>query len=365
MEGDLMDYLKTQYAIYLLIALFGLGVGKNLNQSFDEDLLAKTVAEQLEGKLSANANAIAEFNESLNMVKSQMVSHEELQDHAKNIISTLGDETENRLKDHMEKTNAKVDLISRSFRTLRTQIKKGFITIGDEIKKEDQVEPPPDTWDGMKKEDYQWCLDSPTLCDPFKLTLGTSYQVDGFPVALFKSKNLWDKDFNLDLNLLFDVTAITLREDPDDPKSGVVRNQGIYIKAGYVDSKGQFISLAEDKLYKGQKGFDPQIFYSPTQVFKPKKYDLFDPALLIGSSYRIQGGEFGLAIGASLLNFFNAQLRLGGTTLIESEYFGVGGMVSYHYLFGRKHLNIAPFGSYVFGIANPNDVTLGVKFQVW
>ena len=202
------ENFKTQYAIYMLIMAFGVGVGKNYTQAVDEDLLARTVSEQLKGKFSANADAIRKLNESLNMFESNMVSHDELQTHAKSIISTLGDETKSRLKDHMDKTNAKVDLISRSFRTLRTQIKKGFITIGDGIKKEGQIEPPPPlAWGGMKKEDYRWCLNSPSLCDPFKLTLGTSYLVDGLPVALFESKSLWNKDFNLDLNLLFDVVG--------------------------------------------------------------------------------------------------------------------------------------------------------------
>ena len=357
MQGMIMtNYMNIGIGIFL--SLVGFGIGKNINKQVDEDKIAQTIKEQLEGKLDANANAIASMNTSINMIKSEMITHDELQKKADSIISDIGGDTEKKLKKHMNKTNAKVDLISKTYRSLKTQIKKGFVKINDELKEDIPV---PTDWDGLKKNDYQWCLDSPSLCEPFKLELGTHFLVDGDPVAIFKSKNLWDKDFQLDLNLLFKVTAITLRQDEN---KGAVRNQGIYIQAGYVES-GKFITLAEDKLYNGDANLDSKLFYSPTMVHKPKTYDLFDPSFLMGSSYRYLGNEIGLTLGASLFNFRKAQFRIGGLSVIESSYLGFGASFSYHYLFGSKHLNVAPYGSYIWGINNDNDISLGLVFQVW
>jgi len=163
------------------------------------------------------------------------------------------------------------------------------------------------------------------------------------------------------------VVAINYGENQSRLGSGAVQNQGIHIYGGYFDEQGKFVALPglESELMSGDPNFDPLLLYIPKNdaVPQPLTLRLFEPSLLVGSTY--QGGEFGLSIGGSFINFSKGQYRLGANfALAESNQY-LGLMGTWHPYIMGKNLNIAPGLGWVYGTDGSNTWSLGVHFQVW
>lgn len=364
-----MSELYFKYALYGLASLFLVSVGGNAWTVYKMQRMDDTIQDQLAGILSDNAKKIAEMNETLGTVKSQMVDRATLEQRAEEIISGLDQKTQDAIGKYTSETGAKVDAISRRFVRMQSRVEDGVTRIGDSIGRKKATTPPPKDWKGVSTQDQQWCENrKDERCQPFKFTWESPFSVHGKPVYSFTSRNLWNGEGSgVDFNLAFKVVAITYGEDQSRLGSGAVQNQGIHIYGGYFDDQGKFINIEglESEMYSGNPNLDPTLLYVPKVDADGGRLTLkrFEPSLLVGSTY--QGGEFGLSIGGSFINFDKGQYRLGANfSLTESnQYLGLIG--TWHPYIMGKNLNIAPGVGWVYGADQSNTWSLGVHFQVW
>ena len=360
------DIFDLKYALYALAGFFLLSLGGNAWSVYKMTTMQSTIQEQLEGKLSATAQAIASLNAELGTVKSSMIDRSQLESVAQEIIGDLDHKTQEAINKYTSETGARVDAISQRFVRMEARLDRGISSLGRKVDRQ-KTEPPPVDWKGVSKQDQFRCADHPERCEPFEFSWHSPFSLKGSPIATFSSRNLWTGDGALDLNLAFKVVAITYGEDQDRLGSGAVQNQGVHIYGGYFDDKGEFVSIPglETKLMKGEKGVDPQLFYvpkvDPSNVRLGLK--LFEPSLLVGTTY--QAGEFGLSIGGSLINFSKGEYRLGGNFVLTESNQYVGVMGTWHpYILG-KSLNIAPGLGWTLSAEGSNTWSLGVHFEVW
>jgi len=193
--------------------------------------------------------------------------------------------------------------------------------------------------------------------------------VNGKTIALFSTDNLWKGDlgdYDLDLNLAFNITAITHRANTDRPEDGLVRNQGIHVMAGYLDEKGDFVMLAEDKILSDDPRFQGLTLTSPTEVYTPDKLDTFELSFLSGLGYVFQDG-LAASAGASIVNLADGEYRLGAHGLFSiGKGVGAGLFVTWHPSLFGKQLNLAPFVGYNYMIKDGYHApSLGLYFKMW
>lgn len=353
-----------QYAIGAYVLFSSTLLYKQYSKSNIEDTLAQTVAEQLSGKLSENASLIASAREDIKQVRSRMVTHEELQESTSALTRDLSEQTRSSIGQYMKQTNARIDMVTRAFKRVEINLSKGSSRVGKPSKKPSK--PAPEEWGGLSAQELSWCKDVPGKCAPFVYSWESEHRVNGKPVARFASDNLWGDQTTLDLNLAFKVTALTYRADPNKPDDGLVRNQGIHLMAGYIDEKGDFVALAEDKILSTDPRFEGLSIYSPTQVYKANEIGLFDLSVLAGFGYVYQDG-LALSAGTSLINLSKGRYRLGVRGIFtENRGLGAGAFASWHPAILGKEINLAPFVGYDYlfkdGFHAPS---LGLYFKVW
>lgn len=363
-----MPELQFKYALYGLVSLFLVSMGGNAWSVYKMTTMQDTITEQLEGKLTANALAIADkIDTELGTVKSQMVDRSQLDTFANEIIGELDTKTQKAIRKFTDETGAKVDSISKRFVRMEARLDQGISRIGKKVDRQRKTPHPPKSWKGVSRQDQTRCADHPERCEPFEFSWHSPFSLKGKPIYTFSSRNIWGGKGSLDLNLAFKVVAITYGEDQSRLGSGAVQNQGIHVLGGYFDEQGEFVEIEglESKLLQGDKNLDPKLFYVPKVDPSNVRLglSLFEPSLLVGSTY--QASEFGLSIGGSFLNLRKGEYRLGANfSLTESnQYLGVMG--TWHpYILG-KNLNIAPGLGWVLGADGSNTWSLGVHFQVW
>lgn len=353
-----MFYMKVAAAAYGIISC--LILYNQYASNSHEELFQKIVNEQLEGKLSENARVISEINARLGTLDSKMVTHDQLQVHGKALISELDEKTKGQVQEYMDKTGAKLDMMSRSYRSLQAKLDQGFSNLKASL-------PPPD-WEGVNSQETEWCRGNPSSCAPLPFSWASNGKnKEGKPIARFWSENLWENVFQLDLDLVFKVVTIGYREDPNDKESGVVRNQGLHIYAGYIDDTGSFVSLSESELIEGDPNLPAHLFYSPTKVLeKPGKKRTFEMTFLAGGSYQFGSGLS--ALGAlQFLNLLEGRLRFGGAlayNLNKSE-LSAGPSATWHMIFLGKEINISPMIGYLWTVSGTGYPTLGLVLKIW
>jgi len=353
-----------QYAIGAYVMVSSVLLYKQASKSEDASTLAKVVSEQLEGKLSENARLIASAREDIRQVESRMVTHEELQRRTESITRDLSAETRSSIDRYMKSTNARIDMVTRAFKQVKVSLDKGSSRVGKPSEK--PSEPAPTVWEGITAEELSWCKSDPSRCAPFVFAWESEHRVNGQPVARFASDNLWGDETRLDLNLAFKVTALTYRADPNNPEDGLVRNQGIHLMAGYLDDKGEFVALAEDKILSDDPRYQGLSIYSPTQVYQAKELGLFDLSVLAGFGYIYEEGLMASA-GTSMINLSKGRYRLGVRGVFsENRGLGVGGFASWHPEVLGREVNIAPFVGYDYLFKDGYHApSLGLYFKVW
>ena len=364
-----MPELNIKYGAYALLSLFLISVGGNAWSVYKMQRMDATIQDQLNGILTENARKIAAIDTTLGTVQSQMVDRATLEQRASEIVSGLDQKTQDAINRYTSETGAKVDAISRRFVRMETRLEAGVTRIGDSVQRQ-RTSPPPETWRGVSTQDQRWCADHPQdrRCQPFKFSWHSPFSLRGRPVYSFSSRNLWTGEGSgVDFNLAFKVVAINYGEDQSRLGSGAVQNQGIHIYGGYFDEQGKFVALPglESELLSGDPNLDPQLIYVP-KVDAPTSrltLSMFEPSLLVGSTY--QGGEFGLSVGGSFINFSKGEYRLGGNFSIGESNQYLGLMGTWHPYIMGKNLNIAPGLGWVVGADGSNTWSLGVHFQVW
>lgn len=361
-----MPELNIKYGAYALLSLFLVSVGGNAWSVYKMTTMQTTIREQLEGKLDETAKQITKINVDLGTVKSRMVDRGQLDKFAEGIIGELDTKTQSAIRKFSNETGAKVDSISKRFVRMEARLDRGISSIGSKVDRQ-RTPPPPKSWKGVRRQDQKRCGDHPERCDPFEFSWHSPFSLKGRPIYTFSSSNLWEGKGSLDLNLAFKVVAITYREDQSKLGSGAVQNQGVHVLGGYFDEQGEFVQIKglESRLMQGDKNLDPQLFYVPKVDPSNVRLGLsmFEPSLLAGTTY--QGGEFGLSVGGSFINFYNGEYRLGANfSLTESNQY-LGLMGSWHPFILGKNLNIAPSVGWVYGADTSNTWSLGLHFQVW
>jgi len=356
----LLEKISINALIAGFLAVFSLSTAHQFWVTYKMSHLEEVVSEQLDGKLSETARVIASVNDRLKTAESRMVSPEDLEKVSREMLQSLDRETLTEINRLRSETGAQITSISQRFSRLQTEMKKGFASIGEE-----PTTPPPPAWNGISSQEVGWCVTSPASCAVTPFTWLTPYKVDGFPVAQFKSDNLWERNFTLTLNLAFKIITIGWSEKEDE---GAVQNQGIHIQAGYFSEDGQFKVLAEDKLMKGDPNIDPKLFYVPKvspSSLSNNKLSLFTPTFLAGVGYSVAQDQMGVVIGGSFLNLGGGKIRIGADVLFNTSYLAGGVMASYHYMLGGKYLNIAPMMGALLGTDNQLTLQVGLLFQVW
>lgn len=348
---------------YVASGLLALSLANNAWMTYKMNQLDITIQKQMKGELSKEARLIAAFKAEVNTVKSEMLSKKELEKESSKIISDLDEKTQSAIKKYRDETGAEVKAISERVVGMEGRLKKGIGKIGRAV--EEKTAPPP-SWKGVDSLDITRCSDHPDKCSPFKFSWESPYQVNGKPLAKFSSMNLWKGLGGIDLNLAFKVVAITYGENQSRLGSGAVKNQGVHVLGGYLKEDGSFVAIPglESKLFNGDPNLDSKFIYIPEKDFeKTSTMKLFEPSLLVGSTY--QSNEFGLSIGASLLNFKKGEYRIGANGVLTPSNVFIGAKATWHpYLLG-KNLNIAPGLGWVLGSDGNNTWSLGVHFQVW
>lgn len=346
-----------------LVSLFTISMGANLWGAYKMMSFESTVQDQLNGTFTKTADLIRKVDERIGTVESTMLTQEDLEARAKQIISGLDVQTQKHIKEFQEETGAKIKSISERFTTMEVTL-EGKARLGGRRDKREKTPTPPATWKGVSREDLFRCEDHPEKCAPFEFEWESPYRFQGSSIARLSGANIWGDEFRLKLNLAFKVVTIGYGEDQSKRGAGAVANQGLHIYAGYVDEDGKFVTLAEQKMLKGNPLLDSKVFYIPQgDLDKSSALELFAPSFLVGTTY--QEGDLGLSLGASLLNFSKGRYRLGGNFVISSSKPYVGAFASYHPLIGGRNLNLAPSLGWVLGADQSNTWSLGLQFQVW
>jgi hypothetical protein len=175
------------------------------------------------GKLSETARLISRMDERLKTAESRMVSPREMEVLSEEVLRSLNEETLKEINRLRDETGAQITSISQRFSRIQAEMNKGFSKFGV------VASAPPEKWGGVRAEEVGWCISSPSSCEVTPFSWVTEYEVGGFPVAQFKSENIWGQEFSLKLNLAFRVLTIGLSERDED---GAVQNQGVHIQAG-------------------------------------------------------------------------------------------------------------------------------------
>jgi hypothetical protein len=179
-------------------------------------------------------------------------------------------------------------------------------------------------------------------------------------MARFSTPNIWGKDFSVDLNLAFKVSSIMYREDPKSAQSGAVRNQSIFISAGYFNERGEFVGVAESELLQDE---DNYLIHSPTKTLGEDGLSLFDLSILGGPSF---DGGFGVSVGGGVLNLRKGDFRLGGQAQISDKGLSAGPFVAYRLSLFKRRTNIAPFVGYTWNVADLSPaLNAGLYFIAW
>lgn len=358
-------FFKTALAV--MFSLLSASTGLQFWNNYKQEDFEKTVNEQLKGKLSADATEIATLNTKLKNAISKMITHEEMQKRTDAILKRIGDSSES-LQKHLDKTDAKIYSYSERVSNIETKLNGVSKVIiknkrGEKIK----VEPPKEDWEGVKPENFLTCFYhyDKKKCPRINYNWESSHKNKGNTVAKFDTQNLWlREEGDIKLNLAFKVNVVTYGEDQTKLGSGAIKNQAVFIQAGYIEN-GEFFALAEDTLEKGNPNLDPKFFSTPPKTTKTKSYGRFEPSYFVGvSSLPMENLDIGLIGGGTFVNFFDATLRLGGEIYISNENFGLGPHISYHYSFAGKFLNVAPSFSYLFS-TEKNLFSFGLSFQIW
>lgn len=347
-----------QYALYAYLGLSGVLLGKQVFFPASEIEFEQIISEQLEGKLGPSARALSELNLKVNAVESRMVTHSELQERSKEIIGDLGAKTQRDIEEYMKRTNSKVDAVSRSVRTLTATVRKGRkIT----PKPDKPVEPPPEEWEGITVDQIYWCQSAPSTCALYPFVWETDGQVKGKPMARFSTTNIWGSDFKVDLNLAFKVSSIMFREDPNSARSGAVRNQSIFISAGYFNERGEFVGVAESELLQDE---DNYLIHAPTKTLGGRDgLSLLDLSVLGGPSF---DGDFGVSVGGGVVNLLKGDLRFGGQAQISGNGLSAGPFVAYRLSLFKRRTNIAPFVGYTWNVSDLSPaLNAGLYFIAW
>jgi len=360
----MIELANIKYGAYALLSLFLISVGGNAWSVYKMQRMNDTIQNQMKGILSENAQKISAIETTLGTVQSHMVDRVTLEQRANAIISGLDQRTQQAISDFKSETGAEIRAISQRFVRMEGKLNRGISSLRSG---REPTPAPPQSWPGVSREDRHRCSDHPERCEPFEFSWRSPFSFNGRPAYTFRSRNLWaELDNHIDFNLAFKVVAITYGEG-DSLGSGAVQNQGIHIYGGYTDEQGKFVPLEglESILMAGDPNLDSQLVYIPTTPATSVRLGLrmFEPSLLVGSTF--QGGEFGLSIGGSFINFAKGDYRLGANfALTESnQYLGVMG--TWHPYIMGKSLNIAPGLGWVIGADGSNTWSLGVHFQVW
>jgi hypothetical protein len=362
MEAEMLVFKK---GLYGLIGALVLSLGANFWNAYKMERFEHTLQEQMEGKFSESARQLIALSEQVNTVSSNMVSHAELEKRSREIVSGLSAETQENIRRYKEETGAQVQSIAVRFQSMEARLDKGIRRIGGKVDSQRTTTPPPaPEWKGVSYDDQRKCADYPERCAPFQFSWESPYQVSGKPLAKFSSPNLWAGRYVLDLNLAFKVVTIGYGEDQSELGAGAAQNQGLHIYAGYIDDKGEFVSIAEQEMLKGHPNLDGKMFYVPKVDVNPSRaLRLFEPSLLVGSTY--QDGGFGLSVGASLVNFAGGTYRVGASGILSEKEPYLSSFLSYHPMVMGKHLNIAPSLGWVLGTSGVSTWALGLQFQIW
>lgn len=350
---------KFSLLIYSGAAFFLTSIAGQAFTAYQVSKMDDVVREQLEGKLSATAQEVIALREDVKTTRAQMLTQEQLKAQTDTMLRGLSSESEERVRAYMRETGAKIEEMSTRFTGIEIEIKKGRTRRGASTPNTPPPPPPPSSWKGVKKEDYRICEAYPDRCDTLPFSWSAPYMVKGNPLAEFSKDNFWTDESTLKLNLAYRVDAITYRGE------GLVKNQGVYIQAGYFDASGKFVMLAEDKLMVGDPSLDPQLFYAPTlPLAPPSVLRMFEPSILMGVNYVADG--FGVSLGGSVLNFNEARYRLGGNVTLKGDgWIGAGVMASYHPRFFGKNLNVAPALGVMWDKNLSASLSAGLFFQVW
>lgn len=353
-----MNAIYLQYALYAYLSFSSFLLIKQAFFTPSQADLEAIVAKQLEGKLSPSAELLKQLNTSVNTMKSDMVTHEQLKKKAKEIIGDLDKSTRDSVNEYMKKTNAKVDAIASSVQKMETTISKGKKVA---LKPDKPIEPAPDEWEGIKVEQIYWCEADPSTCAIYPFVWESDHQVEGKPITRFSSENIFGKDAKIDLNLAFKVDSIMYREDPEKADSGAIRNQSIFISAGYFNEAGKFVSVDKAELIQDK---DNYLIHSPTAVIGVRpELSLFDFSLLAGPSYN---GGFGLSVGGGIVNLLKSDLRIGGQVQLSDKGLDLGAFVAYRVKLLNRKSNIAPFVGYTWNAVDLSpSLNAGLYFIAW
>jgi hypothetical protein len=353
-----MNAIYLQYALYAYLSFSSFLLVKQTFFTPSQADLEGIVAKQLRGQLKPSAELLTKLNETVNTMNSSMVTHDELESRASAIINDLDKATKDSVKGYMKETKSKVDAISRSIQRLNTTINKGKKVMP---KPKKPLEPPPDEWGGITVDQIYWCQADPNSCAVYPFVWESAHQVNDKPLARFSTPNIFGNDFKIDLNLAFKVDSIMYREDPKNADAGAIRNQSIFINAGYFNESGKFVGVAKAELIQDK---DNYLIHSPTSVIGERpELDYFDFSLLAGPSYN---GGFGLSVGGGIVNLLKSDLRIGGQVQLSDKGLDLGAFVAYRVKLLNRKSNIAPFVGYTWNAVDLSpSLNAGVYFIAW
>lgn len=364
-EMILQALLKPQNIVYIYVLISSIVLGKQALR--DKQDLNAIIEEQLEGKFSAQADLIRAVDEKVGKVKSEMVTHKQLQERAASIIETLDESTQKQIKDHLRTTGAKIDSVRQSVFDFKREFKNEGA--GRVVIKTPPASPKPRDWKGIKSDDLSWCVESPSSCAmiPYHWRLPKT----GKPYATLDVPNILSDESTFVLDLDFRLTVLTMREDPTAKGGGVVRNQGVTIEAGYSDgSKWHTVQRLDIKNGDSRMG-GGKFIYAPTITHGTIKEDeegWFEVSVFTGFSYMPTDG-WGVSLGTSLINITD-ELKAGMNVAGNIDRGLLGGFVTYSPELLGKRINISPYvgmGVPLYGEFNGlvEHINGGLMFKVW
>lgn len=358
----MLEKLNLTYAIYSFLGIYALSVGGQFWKNYQYSEIEARIQEQLEGRLDAQAQLLVQLDKKIGLTNAKMVDLDELERRTNQALSSLSEDTQERIRQYQRDTNAQVSNLSTRIRRVDAHITEGLADVGQKVKVKT---PPPKKWSGIKKEDVAWCKEDPSKCDAFPIKW--RYPTRTNPVALFTSDNIFGKKFELKTSYELRVTTVGFRD-----KKGVVENQAIFFDIGYIDEKTkEFKKLQTFEIKHGDDTESDQFFHTPAYRGE-RKLEWYEPTVLLGASFAptltsSSSLDFrtGLTVGGALLNFRGGEIRIGANGVISPDILGVGAFSSYHTKLFGKSFNLAPMLGVLLDQNLQTSIQIGLVYQLY
>ena len=130
----MLEKLNLTYAIYSFLGIYALSVGGQFWKNYQYSEIEARIQEQLEGRLDAQAQLLVQLDKKIGLTNAKMVDLDELERRTNQALSSLSEDTQEKIRQYQRDTNAQVSNLSTRIRRVDAHITEGLADVGQKVK---------------------------------------------------------------------------------------------------------------------------------------------------------------------------------------------------------------------------------------